>query len=326
MKFIDKSRSFKYTLLFGFVFVFSFAAAYCLTNLLEDPQPVENKPDVDRRQLFQNYRFLEFFLAVNPTHSLSEIDAADRNNSLMMAIERLGQAQKLSNEKKYDLSSAILAKIPDQFPYIAAKRDELQLKSLYAENNYKAFIVYHDTHSASSLEIKILLLNSLLKNNQMTRAEEEFKGLFKNRNLSLFSKMISRPALQALLKSLDETFWFDQFLFLLETNAKVEFRQESPHCPYRSLVRLFKAEFAYLSRDYAQSKKLLQGSLGEKYQPFAEKILLKIAVRVDPQADIVGRLQAIKIDSRLYPELMFDAAQILLSKKEFEKALPFFLL
>jgi hypothetical protein len=69
---------------------------------------------------------------------------------------------------------------------------------------------------------------------------------------------------------------------------------------------------------------LLQGGLGEKYQPFAEKILLKIAVRLDPQADIVGRLQAIKSNSRLYPELMFDAAQILLSKGEFEKALPFF--
>ena len=219
---------------------------------------------------------------------MSEIDPADRNNLLLAAIERLNQAQQLVNEKKYDSSSEILAKIPGKFPYIAAKRDELQLKSLYASKKYKSFILYHDTHSANSLEIKILLLNSLLKNNQIERAQGEFTLLFINRNLSPFLKMVSRPALLRMLKRLDEDFWFNKFSFLLKTAAKTEFRQELPYCRFRSLVRLFKAEFAYLGRDYAQSQALLQGGLGEKYQPFAEKILLKIAVRLDPQADIIG--------------------------------------
>ena len=38
----------------------------------------------------------------------------------------------------------------------------------------------------------------------------------------------------------------------------------------------------------------------------------------------MGRLQAIKKNSRLYPELLFDAAQILVGKREFEKALPLY--
>ena len=326
MKYIDKSRSLKYTLLFGFVFVFSFITAYCLTGLIRVALPVYKISAINRQQLFKNYRFLNFILSGSSTRSLSEIDPADRSNLLLAAIERLNQAQQLSNEKKFALSSEILAKITGKFPYIAAKRDELQLKNLYAAKKYKSFIVYHDTHSANSLEIKILLLNSLLKNNQIARAQGEFTSLFINRNLSPFSKIVSRPALLSMLQRLDEDFWFNKFSFLLKTAAKVEFKQELPYCRYRSLGRLFKAEFAYQGRDYPQSQILLQGGLDEKYQPFAEKILLKIAVRLDPQADILARLQIIKKNSRLYPELLFDLAQILVGKREFAKALPLYAL
>ena len=326
MKYINKSRSLKYTLLFGFVFVFSFITAYCLTGLIRVALPGYKISTISRQQLFKNYRFLNFILSGSSTHSLSEIDPADRSNLLLAAIERLNQAQQLSNEKKFALSSEILAKITGKFPYIAAKRDELQLKNLYAAKKYKNFIVYHDTHSANSLEIKILLLNSLLKNSRIARAQGEFASLFINRNLSLFSKMVSRPALLSMLQRLDEDFWFKKFSFLLKTAAKVEFKQELPYCRYRSLGRLFKAEFAYQGRDYPQSQILLQGGLDEKYQPFAEKILLKIAVRLDLKVDILGRLQAIKKNSRHYPELLFDAAQILVGKREFAKALPLYVL
>jgi hypothetical protein len=136
--------------------------------------------------------------------------------------------------------------------------------------------------------------------------------------------MVSRLALLRMLQRLNEDFWFDKFSFLLKTAAKSEFRQELPYCRFRSLARLFKAEFAYLGRDYNQSQILLKGDLGEKYQPFAEKIMLKIAVRLDPQADILDRLQALKKNSRLYPELLFDLAQILVGKREFAKALPLY--
>jgi soluble lytic murein transglycosylase len=295
-----------------------------LTGLISVALPHDELSAINRQQLFKNYRFLNFFLSDSSASSLNEIDPADRNNPLLAAIERLRQAQQLVDEKKYELSSDMLAKIPGQFPYIAAKRDELQLRSLYAIKKFKSFIYYHDTHRTTSLEIKILLLNSLMKNSQIKRAMEEFRLLFSNRNLSQFLEMVPRPALQAMLKGLDEDFWFSKFSFLLKTAAKIEFRRELPYCSYRSLARLFKAEFAYLAREYAQSQILLQGGLDEKYQPFAEKILLKIAVRLDPQADILGRLQAIKKNSRLYPELLFDVAQILVGKGEFEKALPLY--
>jgi hypothetical protein len=324
LKFSDKSRSLKYTLLFAFVFVFSFAAAYCLTNILEEPQPVEKKPAVDRRQLFENYHFLEFFLSVIPSHSLSEIDPADRNNRLLESLERLRQAQQLNNEKKYDSSSESLAKISGQFPYITAKCDELQLKNLYAAKKYNNFILYHDAHAANSLEIKILLLNSLLKNSQIERAQVEFALLFINRDLSSFSIRVPRPSLLRMLQRLDEDFWFAKFSFLLKNSDGAEFRRELSYCRYRDLIRLFKAEFAYLNKQYSPAQDLLRPGLAEKYQPYSEKILLKIAIRLDPQTELSDRLQAFKKNSGLYPELLFDAAQILAGKREFAKALPFY--
>jgi soluble lytic murein transglycosylase-like protein len=326
LKFIDKSRSLKYTLLFALVFVFSFLSAYCLTGLIKSPPALEKVPISNHRQLLENYHFLNYFLTPVAPYSLSAIEPDEMNNPLLAAIGSLRQARLLNIEKKFALSDAILVKISGQFPYITAKRDELQLENLYAENNYKTFVAYYDTHTAKSREIRILLLNSLLKNNQGTRAREEFKDLFKKSNLSVFAKTISRPALLALLKGLDEAFWFAKFSFLLETNAKVEFRLELPYCPDRSLVRLFKAEFAYQSHQYAQAQKILRGGLGEKYQPSAEKILLKIGLRLDPQADILGRLQAITENSGLYPELLLDAAQILVGRDEFQKALSLYTL
>jgi len=286
--------------------------------------PLQPASTINYRQLFGNYRFLNFFLSSGPTRPLKEIDPVDRDNPLLAAIARLRQAEQLVDEKKYELSSAALAKIPGEFPYIAAQRDELQLRSLYAVKKFKTYVVYHDAHHASSLETKIMLLNCLLRNNQAARAQEEFRLLFANRNLAPFVKSMPRLAWLGLLKRLDEDFWSAKFSFLLKTAAKAEFRQELPYCRYRLLATLFKAEFAYLGRDYARSRALLQEGLGERYQPFAEKILLKITLRLDPQADILGQLKSIRRDSPLYPELLRDAAQILLSKREFERALPMY--
>jgi len=307
LKFTDKSRSEKYLLIFASVFVFSFITAYCLTDLVQVVPPLQQPSAVNRRQLFGNYRFLNFFLSGGAPRSLQNIAPADRSNPLLAVIERLRQARQLVDEKKYEAGSTLLAQIPAQFPYITAKRDELQLRSLYAAKKLKSFIVYHDAHRSGSLEIKIMLLNCLVKNNQLQRARREFRLLFLNRNLAPFSKMVPRPVLLGMLTSLDEDFWLQKFSFLAKDSARAEFRQESPYCRFRPLVRLFKAEFAYQAREYAQSQALLQGGLGEKYQPFAEKILLKIAVRLDPQADILARRRAITKSSSLYPELLFDA-------------------
>lgn len=310
--------------MFAAVSVFSFFAAFCLTGLAPAELPRQHASPINHQQLFRNYRFLNIFLANGPSRPLTGIDPVDRDRPLLAAIARLRHAEQLLGEKKYDAGSAVLAEIPGAFPYLAAQRDELQLRSLYAAGKFKTFIVYHDAHRAGSLETKIMLLNCLLRDKQTVRAQEEFRLLFVNRHIAAFRKALPALALSGLLRRLDEDFWFAKFSFLQKTAAKAEFRQELPFCRFRPLATLFKAEFAYLGRDYARSRALLQEGLGERYQPFAEKILLKIALRLDLQTDILGQLKAIGRDSPLYPELLRDAAQILLSKKEFERALPMY--
>jgi soluble lytic murein transglycosylase-like protein len=324
LKCTDNSRRSKYYLIFAAVFILSFITAYCLTGLVKAALPVQKPSLVDRRQLFRNYRFLNMFLSAAATRPLQEIDPVDRGNPLLAGIERLNRARQLADENKFEACSEVLADIPGQFPYIAAQRDELQLRCLYALKKYKSFVFYHDAHQTGSLEIKTMLLNCLLKSGQSQRAEGEFKLLFLNRDLAPFLKKVPRPELLGMLRRLDDDFWFDKFTFLAKNSARSEFRLELPYCRYRPLARLFNAEFAYQGRKYAQAQALLRDGLGEKYQPFAERILLKTALRLDPQTDILSRLKAVKEDSRLYPGMLLDAAQILLGKGEFEKALPLY--
>ncbi len=323
MKFINNSRSLKYTLFFAFVFVFSFIVAYCLTGIIHSADPVHKTSVVNRQQLFRNYRILNYFLSASSPHSLEEIDPADDGRLLLADLAYLQQAQGFVDNKKYESGGDILTKISAHSPYIAARRDELELRSLFGQNKNKDFVAYYDSHPAAGTEIQILLLASLLKNKQMERAQKEFRRLFLKRDLSPFFKTISRPAMAGLLKNLDEDFWFNKLSFLIKTNARTEFRQELPYCRFSSLARLFRAEFAYSRREYSQCQVLLSGALDEKYQPFANKILLKIAVRLDPQTKIAERLPAFK-KSPLYPQLLLDLAQILAGSDEYAKALPLY--
>ena len=324
MKFTNSSRSVKYTLGFAVVFVFSFISAYCLTGLI-DMDVAENDPaTVNRQQLFRNYRFLNPFLSGTQPGSLTEIDRADIANPLLLAREKLNLAQGLAAEKKYGLSSELLAQIPGSFPHIEPRRNELQLEILYATKEYQRFIATHDRHPVSGPEIGIFLVDSLLKTGRHERAQVEFSRLFSSRHLELFSKVLPRPALLRLLQTLDEDWWLAKFSYLVTTGARSEFRRELPFCRYSLLAKLFKAEFAYLGRDYGQAQTLLQGAWAEKYRSRVEKLRLKIALRRDPQADLSERLQAARKDPATYAQLAFDLAQILIGQGEFEKALPLY--
>jgi hypothetical protein len=320
----NNKKSIPYTLLFCQVIVFSFAAAYGLTGLLSEKIPVEKKQAVDRQQLFKNYRILNLFLGSSASGTPQEPAAAELDHPLLAATENLKWAQLLFTAKKYQDSILILAALPGRFPYIAAKRDALLLKNLYAARKYSDFIIYFDSHPSGSLETKTLLLDCLLKSGRQERARSEFNALFAKQRLQAIFQRLPRTAVLALLKRLNEDDWLAKFSSLLNNLEGAEFRRESPYCGFRDLNRLFRAEFAYLNHDYGQARQLLQNRLPEKYQPFAEKILVKIAVREDPAGASEDKLQNIKKNTKLYPLLLFDLAQILVAKGEFAKALPFY--
>lgn len=323
MKFTNKSKSIPYTLLFCQVILFSFSAAYGVSWFLQAKPAVEKEAVVNRQQLFQNYRILNYFLAGDSTAVPPALEAADLENPLLAAIENLKRAQGFSMEKKYAECAAALALVPDRFPFLTARRDALHLKSLYAEKKYGDFISYFAVHPDASLEIRIMWLNCLLKSDRQ-QAVVEFKSMFADQQLQPFSQLLSRPALAALLRRLGENEWFAKFSFLLKNNDGGEFRRELPYSSFRDLNRLFQAEFAYAGRNYSQARQLLRAVMPEKYRAFAQKILVKLDIREDPAIDVEDRLQQIAKNSLLVPALLFDLGQILLGKREFAKARPYY--
>jgi hypothetical protein len=324
LKSTSKSGSLPTTLLFCQVILFSFAAAYGLTWLLKEPALPEARPVVNRPQLFQNYRILNLFLVNGSRPGPAQPESADLNNPLLAAIESLKQAQQLFEEKKYSACAVILNGMPRRFPHVAARRDDLLLKCQYAARQWREFISTFDAHPAGSLETRILRLNCLLRTGRQQLAASEFKALFARQRLQPFFQKMSRLEAAALLQRLDENDWFAKFTFLLKNGEGSEFRRELPYSPFKDLNRLFRAEFAYLGRGYGQAKQLLRAPIAEKYRAFAEKIRVKIDVRENPGLDVEARLQSISRNSRLYPELLFDLGQILVGKKEFAKALPYY--
>ena len=324
MKFTNKSRSYPFTILFCLVIGFSFAVAYGLTWLIPDTIPLVQERTIDRQQLFKNYRILKSFLSVDKTDISEEPAAVDADHPLLIATENLKRAQQLFQAKKYQDSSLILAALPGRFPHIAAKRDTLLLRNLYALKKYRAFIAYFDLHPAASLEIRIMRLDCLLKSGLRERAELEFKILFARQPLQPFFRRLPRTEVLALLKRLNERDWFAKFSFLLNSLDGAEFRRELPYSGFQDLNRLFRAELSYLNRNFGQVRQLLLKRLPENYRPYAESILMKIKVREDPDSNIAAQLQNINKSTTVYPRLMFDLAQILGGKREYAKALPFY--
>jgi hypothetical protein len=324
LKFINRSSSTPYTLLFCQVILFSFASAYGLTWFFNETPVPEKRALIDRQQLFQNYRILNYFLANAPSTAPLQIENADLENPLLAAIENLKRAQGFFTEKKYAACEAALSLVPDRYPFLAARRNSLHLKSLYVAKKYGDFVSYFTSHPDANLEIRIMWLNCLLKTNRQQQAAAEFKSMFAKERLQPFAQWLSRPSLAVLLRRLDESDWFAKFSFLLRNNDGGEFKRELPYGAFRDLNRLFQAEFAYAGRRYALARQLLRTALPEKYLAFGQKILLKLDIREDPSLDVEDRLRQIGRKSPLVPSVLFDLGQILLGKREFAAALPFY--
>jgi hypothetical protein len=320
LKFSSRSGSLPYTLLFCQVIVFSFAAAYGAAWLFRVPMPTEKTAGVNHRQLFRNYRILNHFLAAGAVPA----EPLDAGNPLLAAIADLEQARVLFAAKQHAASSAVLARVPDLLPHLAARRDMLQLQNLHAARRYEEFIALFDARPPADPELRVVRLDSLARTNRRRQAAAEFKAHFHRQRLEPLLRHLSRPDLAAMLRELGEDDWRAKFAALLKSDEGGEFRRWLPYSRFRDLNRLFQAVFAYERRAYGQARQLLRAPLPVKYRAAAETVLVKLDVRENPDLDVAERLQRIGDDPVLYPELLFDLAQILVAKREFAKALPYY--
>jgi hypothetical protein len=70
-------------------------AAYGLTWFFNETPVLEKRALVDRQQLFQNYRILNYFLALGTAPAPARIENADMENPLLAAIDELKRARSI---------------------------------------------------------------------------------------------------------------------------------------------------------------------------------------------------------------------------------------
>ncbi len=318
MKFSSKSGSLSYTLLFCQLIVFSFAAAFAAAWLCREPVLPEARPALDRRQLFRNYRILNHFL-----HGARPAPAA-QEPPLLAAIGGLQRAQELLDARRYAESLSSLDEVPGRFPFLAPRRDVLRLRALHALRRYGEIIALSDKRPPADLEARVLRLDSLLKTRRLPQAVDEFKPLFARQRLEAFSRHLSGADLAALLQRLGEADWRAKFARLLQDGDGGEFRRVLPFSAHRDLNRLFQAEFAYRSRAYGRARQLLRSPLAGASRDAAERLRIKMDVRENVDLDVDGRLAQAGGGAVASPGLLFDLAQILLGRRDFERALPLY--
>lgn len=318
-----RSPSLPYTLLFCQVIVFAFAAALGAAWLLRAPEagPGE-RPAIDRRQLFLNYRLLNRFL--NGTSAAAEADGAGGGEEpLLQALAGLERARELFAGRRYGECAAALEALPAGFPFLEERVDALRLRLLHAQNRHAELLAYSAARPPADLESRVLRLDSLLRSGRGTEAQAEFRPLFARHRLEAF-RSLARADLAALLKRLGEADWRDKFADLLRANEGGEFRRLLAFSGHSDLNRLYQAEFAYAYRAYGRARQLLRAPLSERFRGAAGRLRVKLDLRENPDLDLDRLLSGPDAAPLVTPGLLFDIGQILLGRGEFDRALPFY--
>lgn len=319
MKFSSRSGSFPYTLLFCQLILFSFAAAFGAAWLLREPVLSAKRPQLDRRQLFRNYRILNSFLGAVPAEAPAVQEAP-----VLAAVEGLRRAQELLAARRHAESLAALAAVPAGSPFLARRRDSIRLQALHGLGRFAEVTAHAAGHPPADPDMRILRLDSLLKTRRRQDAFIEFQLLFARQPLEFFSRLLSRSDLAFLLQRLSEEDWRAKFAFLLQKGQNGEFRRELRYSAHRDLNRLFQAEFAYRGRSFGLARQLLRAPLSENYRAAAEQLRIRLDVRENPDLDLDRRLGSDNGAAEVSPGLLFDLAQILLGRGDFARALPLY--
>ncbi len=309
-------------MLFCQLAAFSFAAAYAAASLCLAPEPAAPGPDLDRRQLFANYRLLAPFLPQGPGPLAEDPAGAVPAQPLLAGLDALAAAEKSLAVRDFDSGLAALEAVSDRFSFLSARRDSLRLRLLHGGRRYAAAGAFSDARPPADPPGRVLRLDCLLRTGRTADAIPEFKALFAGRGLDAFAGILSRSDLSMLLKRLGEEDWRGKFAFLLATRQGGEFRREVAFSPHGALNRLYQAEFAIQGRAYARAGQLLRQEISEPYAGAAERLRAKVGLLQDPAFDLDGEVRRLAENEALDPSLFLDLGQILLGRREFARSLP----
>ncbi|MDQ1355049.1 MAG: Transglycosylase protein [Acidobacteriota bacterium] len=313
-------------------------------------QQEEQAQQVQRRNLFNNYRVLGYFLKLPDTlfiklpdtlvngivpgiftGTFTQADLLKIEDPFIAAVVKVKLAESLLKDKKYSQAGTLLMSLASQEPppaFLEMKIRKLVLEILYFQQNYTRYIQQYNSANAApvtdDLHTQLLYLNCLIKTNADQEAFEHFKKLFLKNQLKAFSELISPADLGRFLQKLSYGDWFQKFKYLAEKNFFSEFLREKQYVNAGQLLNLFYAEFYYKQKQYKKVEQYLNSVESPKLLPYKQKLLIKIELRRNNYEGILEKLEKLQVNKTLYAEVLLDAASILLIQHETNLSLTLF--
>jgi hypothetical protein len=322
---------FAHILLIETVLIFSIVASILIKTAMNNHSASSSSSSPSSSSLsslFGNYKVLYEFIHLPAKTIPDQTPEREIKNPFILDIIKLKTAREFIKDNKYDEAAGIILPMNSypMHPFVVSEKNKIDLKYLYFQKKYNEYMSLWDRCKPGELELKLLMMNCRIKAGDNENAFDSFKELFARYKLDTFTGYISKQALDIFLSRLDYDFWFDKFKFLVQSNRYSEFQKEKVHAPYPQLVSLVHAQFEYNLKHYAQSKKYLDTVANEKLLGYKEQILIKLSVREKDYGGFNKQLAAFqkKAESRLYGEVLLDAAGILMNNEEPDLALNCF--
>jgi len=334
----------------GGTLLFAVLAAAWITSGLQDI--AERHPD-DRtpfafgnpRHWIGNYRILIEFMELPSTGdaTASRPDGTDEYRRLSTTVlKTLGDtgsgppspvirdilnleiaAQQLK-ENQPEAAARTLQAVTGDRQAIRRKKRELELHVLHARGRFNEFLKRTKQEPLDVFSIRKKRLDCLLRMNRRTRAGRTFKALFRRAKIGDFTDVISLPRLRSLLSQLDREDWLDKFSTLARANHFGELFRERVYCPYPDLILLFNAEYNYQRKRYSRAEGFLKRIASPWLQPHRKALEIKVSLRRGDTVSLENELESLRGTGDPYNRLLLDAAAILMTDNQTEKALAVF--
>lgn len=275
-----------------------------------------------------NYKILNSILNIDPNvfsnEDTSDIKDPSINNPFIIDILKLKTAKIFLEEKKYNKTNSLLKNLHNKYDFIKKERNKLNLEYLYFKNKYNTFIEQFYSDPINDLNLKLLLIKSLVKTKRRSRAFFIFKNLLKKEKLSQFKELLSPKVLSQFLSKLDNQFWIEKFNFLIRNNNFKEFLIEKKYLNSPQLINLFSSEFYYKRKRYRRAQILLNNVRSDDLSHLKKRLLIKIDLRLNNFNNVIDRIDELKEKRELYSKLLLNSASILLIKGKINLSLHLF--
>ncbi len=304
--------------------IFSIFFSLIISNIIQITKKNNYQTTAIKKHLFKNYRTLNSFLKIRSSFNLNENDTSNIKDPLINDVFKIKTAESFLEKQKYSQIPDLFNNLDNKHFYISKKKFELHLKYLYAQKKYTHIIKSLSLNSIDNFDIKLILINSLMKTKNVSKAFKIFKDMFKNHKLKDFINILPKNHLTSFLRKLDYDYWYKRFTYLAERNQFSEIFKEKSYIKSPQIINLFYAEYYYKKKKYSRAKNTLKKIKSKRLINHRKKIEIKIDIRLNNYKNILKKIDDLKNDRDVYPELLFNSASIFLLKNELDLSTKLF--